>query len=346
MDAEAGPPQATLTYRERVDLPFYRRQVEGFLPDRILDFHTHVYLSAHFGRVERPRDWAEYVSPRTWPLGTLRRYYERVLPGKTVTPVIFGMPLNGPDLDAGNRLVAESAARGGAYAFLLTDPRWSAEALAQRLDSGPFRGLKPYPTMAPAGNGSEVGVFDFLPPHHLDVAQDRGIAVILHLPRPGRLADPNNLEELHRICERWPALKLVVAHLGRAYCPPTAEQGLAQLRDCPNLRYDISAAANADVFELALRLVGARRLVFGSDLPAVAFRARRYCEGDNYVNVVRRTTFTDSHLRPADDGERDTITFYLYEQIAAFRAAAERVGLSRADVEDVFRNNAERLLHG
>jgi len=333
------------TYLERVDLPFYRQYVEPFLPERVLDFHTHVYRADQFGARSGPsRSWAEYVSPRSWPVETLLRFYERVLPGKRVTPVVFGMPLNDPDFDAANRFTADSAARVGGYAFLLTNPVWSAAQLAQRVRSGGFRGLKPYPTTVRGKSEAEISIFDYLPHDHLAVAEDLGLCVLLHLPRPGRLADPANVAEVHEICARHPCLKLVIAHVGRAYCLPTAERGLAALRDCPSLHYDISANANADVFELALREVGPQRLIFGTDLPAVAFRARRVCEGDNYVNLVRQAGYTDSHLRVAPPQERDSITFYVYEQIAAFRRAAERVGLSCTDVEDVFWHNAMRLL--
>lgn len=331
------------TYRDRVDLPFYYEHVAGFLPDRVIDVHTHVYLARHLGPRSAPRIWAEYVSPRSWSLGSLRRYYERVFPGKQIVPVVFGMPLDNPDVDAGNRYTAEAAA-GWAYPFLLTRPQWTADELARRVRQGGFRGLKPYPTLAPQGEGG-AGVFDYLPHRHLEVAQDLGLCVILHLPRAGRLADPANVAELHEIDRRYPRLKLIVAHVGRAYCLPTAERGMVALRDCPGIRYDISANVNPDVFALALREVGPGRLLFGTDLPAIAFRARRVCEGDNYVNLVRHTSFTDSHLRQAAPGEADGITFFVYEQIAAFRRAAEQAGLSRAEVEAVFRTNAEDLLH-
>ena len=334
------------TYFDRVDLPYYREHIAEFLPDQVVDFHTHVYRAQYMGQpLKPPRDWAEYVSPRTWPLTTLRRYYQRLFPGKRFTPVVFGMPRSDADADAMNRFVAESAASDGdAFPFLVTRPQWSAEELEVRLRSGPFKGLKPYLSLAPNWTGGDVSIFDFLPREHLDVAQDLGLCVLLHIPRAGRLTDRDNVRELHQIVADFPRLKVVVAHIGRAYCLPNARRGLPQLRDCPSLLYDFSASANADVFELALREVGPGRLIFGTDLPAVAFRARRLCEDDHYVNIVRRASFSDSHLRVAPPEERDSITFYVYEQMAAFREAAERVGLSRGELEDVFRNNALSLL--
>jgi hypothetical protein len=42
-----------------------------------------------------------------------------------------------------------------------------------------------------------------------------------------------------------------------------------------------------------------------------------------------------------EEGER--LSFFLYEEMFAFRYAAEAAGLLAADVEDVFYNNAARL---
>jgi len=334
------------TRLERVDLPFYREHIKDFLPRDVLDFHVHVGRPEHFARpYVPPRNWAEYVCPRAWTVEALFRYYARILPGTRVTPVLFGIVTGNPDVDALNEYVAASAVRVGACAFLVTRPEWKEEELAERARRGGFKGLKPYPTMAGAQKDEEPSIFSFLPHGHLAVAEDMGLCVLLHLPRAGRLADPHNIEELHRIVRQYPRLKLVVAHVGRAYCLPGAKRGLEQMRDCSSVYYDISASANDEVFELALREVGPHRLIFGTDLPAVAFRARRICEGDNYINIVPHAKFNDPHLRVAPPGERDKITFYIYEQVAALRRAAERVSLSRAEVEDIFRGNAERLLN-
>jgi len=38
------------------------------------------------------------------------------------------------------------------------------------------------------------------------------------------------------------------------------------------------------------------------------------------------------------------VTFFLYEEIYAFRKAAEKMGLGRKDIEDIFFLNARRIL--
>jgi hypothetical protein len=49
-----------------------------------------------------------------------------------------------------------------------------------------------------------------------------------------------------------------------------------------------------------------------------------------------------TRLAPPD--EREQITFMLYEEIAAFKRAAEAKGFTRQEVEDVFHRNAHKLL--
>ena len=42
---------------------------------------------------------------------------------------------------------------------------------------------------------------------------------MLHISRPARLKDPVNLAQLLEIEEKYPNVKLIVAHIGRAYTP-------------------------------------------------------------------------------------------------------------------------------
>ena len=54
----------------------------------------------------------------------------------------------------------------------------------------------------------------------------------------------------------------------------------------------------------------------------------------------------DPNMAEVAGSEAEALTFFLYEQIAAFRRAAEATGLSRGDVADVFCGNAERMIEG
>ncbi len=89
-------------------------------------------------------------------------------------------------------------------------------------------------------------------------------------------------------------------------------------------------------------------MLFGSDLPILRMRARRICEKGFYINIVPKGLYgavsSDPHMREVTGAEAEKITFFMYEELAAFGRAARAVGLSAADVKDVLCNNAKRML--
>ena len=112
--------------------------------------------------------------------------------------------------------------------------------------------------------------------------------------------------------------------------------------------FDFSANTNDRVFEQALRAVGPQRFLFGSDLPILRMRTRRICENGVYVNLVPKGLYGDvsgdRNMREIEGPEAERLTFFMYEELLAFRRAAEAVGLTRGELEDVFYDNAARIL--
>lgn len=272
----------------------------------------------------------------------LLELHVKMFPGREVMPVVFGHPR--PErVEEENAYVARELERYPTVrGFLLTDAAWSAGELEERFGRGRFSGLKPYPTMSPRPS-TEVRIPDYLPEAHIELAEERGWVIILHLPRPGRIGDPDNVNDLISIAKAHAALKLVVAHVGRAYCPGRCEDGIRRLADHGNIRFDISANCSEEVFRTVIETAGPKRLLYGSDLPITAMRAKRICEGEEYVNLVRGADWEDERTR-RDPEHEDEFTFFLYEEIAAFKQAADSCGLREKDIEDVFLGNALALL--
>jgi len=102
--------------------------------------------------------------------------------------------------------------------------------------------------------------------------------------------------------------------------------------------------------EQALRAFGPQRLVFGSDLPITRMRMRRICENGSYVNLVPPGIYgdlaDDPHMRELSTAQAGHLSVFWYEELSAFRLAAESVGLTARDIEDVFFNNAAGLVEG
>jgi predicted TIM-barrel fold metal-dependent hydrolase len=314
--------------------------------------HTHVWLDAF--KVVDPRASQRAV---TWParvaldnsIEDLLETYRLMLPGQRVTPLIFGNPTIGGDLRAGNDYVRRCAAAHHAPALILAAPTWSASELQERIVAGGFVGAKVYLTLAdPAIPAKDIRIFDFLPHHQLETLDRHGWIVMLHIPRDDRLRDPLNIAQMIEIDQRYPNAKVIIAHVGRAYCAEDVGDAFEQLAVAKHLLFDFSANTNAEVFAQLIRAVGPRRILFGSDLPILRMRMRRICERGRYINLVPRGLYGDvsgdKNMREVDPPEADRLTFFLYEELLAFQRAAEATGLTRADLDDIFYNNAARAL--
>lgn len=330
-----------------VDFPFYKQYLRDFLPDKIIDIHVHSSNNPPKEKTDCfPSFWPEWVTFGCgMPLPNLLDAYLKLFPGKEIFPVCFPNPTSDREnLMKQNRYLASQLKEyKHVFGFLLTSPEWSKKELSEQMRIGRFSGIKPYLNTVTDIPVEQITIFDFLPHHHLELAEEKRWIVMLHIPRKERLADEVNIAQIQEICQKYPSLNLIIAHVGRAYCTRYAKEGLPKLRGCDNLLYDISANCNQTVFEMLIEEVGPKRILFGSDLPIVAMRAKRKCEGDEYVNYIRHADWEDNRTRRCPE-EEDSYTFFLYEEILAFRKAAESCELTKSDIENVFFNNAYRLL--
>ncbi|MBM3493090.1 MAG: hypothetical protein FJX72_02025 [Armatimonadetes bacterium] len=327
-----------------VDRAVYRDEIAPWLPARILDFHVHVNLPEHTGPIAPERiasNWAMEVGTAQ-PWEGLRATYASLFPDREVACVAFGTVYRETYTDANNAYVLAGSAEtaNAAYALMCTRPEWHADKVAQGLAQG-FAGIKPYPDFVPEGDG-EVRVFDFLPHEHLRALDDAAGILMLHLPRAGRIGDPDNVREVLEIRQRYPRIKMVIAHVGRAYCLPTAQRGLPDLARNSGISFDISANLNSDVFRYALETVGPDRLLFGSDLPITLLRGVREHVGEKYINYVSAPYSWNTNRKSPEEEAR--YTFYLYEEIRALIRAIRQAGLGKDAAARIMHGNGARLL--
>lgn len=335
-----------------IDRKIYEEQIRDFLPDEIIDIHTHVWLD----RFRKPKKEAK-VQLVTWPdlvakddpIEDLVESYRLMFPDKKVTPMIFSSLRPDDDMDGGNNYVRQSAEKYGFPALLYASPKWSESELERRLKEGRFLGCKAFlDHAAPYIPENEIRVFDFFTPSMLNVLNRYGLIAMLHLPRSARLKDPVNVAQMLEIEEKYPNVKLIIAHVGRAYCEEDLGNALDILSETKNMMFDFSANCNPVVFEKLIRAMGTKRIMFGSDMPILRMRMRRECVNGRYVNVIQKGMYgdvsNDSHMREIVGEESEQLTFFMYEEIKAFRQAAERTGLTKKDVMDAFYGNARHLL--
>jgi len=336
----------------KVDRKVYEEQIRDFLPEKIIDAHTHVWLDAH--SAHNPKAHERTVS---WPsrvaldnsVENLVESYHLMFPGKSVMPLLFSSVSDGDDIDLMNGYVAACAEKHRFPALLFAHPSWTGAETERKIRAGKFIGVKVYLNLSPSYlPRKEIRIFDFLPPHQLELLHQNRRVVMLHIPRDGRLRDPVNHAQMLEIERNFPGVRLIIAHVGRAYCNEDVGDAFEVLKATKNMVFDFTANTNAWVFEQAIRAFGPDRCLFGSDLPITRMRMRRVCEGGTYFNVVPRGLYGDvsgdKNMREVDLPEAGQLTFFMYEEILAIRQACQKAGIDRKGVEAIFLASAKRVL--
>jgi len=336
---------------KNVDKEYYSQHLEDFIPNKIIDVHTHVYLD-NFQSNQRGKhnvSWPSLVATEN-PIEDLLGTYQLMFPGKTVIPLIFANLTSKHDsFDEGNRYIYDCAEKHHLPSLYFARPDEPASVIEIKMTKENFLGVKVYLSLADEKIPiNEITIFDYLPHHQLEVLNHHHGIVMLHIPRPGRLKDPMNLKQMIEIEKMYPHVKLIIAHVGRAYCMEDTGNAFEQISLTSNMMFDISANTNEQVFTKLIKAIGPKRILFGSDLPITRMRMRRICENNRYINIVPPGQYgnisDDPHMREAtlDDGEK--LSFFLYEEIAAFKRAAEKVNLNQGDIDDIFYNNAASII--
>jgi glutamate-1-semialdehyde 2,1-aminomutase len=321
------------------DREVIRRELDGFLPDRIFDAHAHLHRAAWW---PAPPPIVA-TGPAEVGLRTYRQHMAKLLPARElhalhmVYPFVTAAP---EPLAAANAwLAAEVAADPVGRGLMVVRPGDDPDFVRERVRALGLRGLKPYHLYAPGERTWEAAIPDYLPEPLMVVADAEGWVVTLHLVRARGIADPSNQHWVRRYCERYPRTQLVLAHCARGFNPYHVLEGLPPLADLPNLWVDTSAVCGAMGILAALRIMGPERVLYGSDFCVSNIRGTAFSVADTFLWV-------DEQHPPAPPGYVAHFALPLVgvENLRAVKAAATMAKLTEAEVEALFWGNAARLL--
>lgn len=336
------------------DKHVYEQELKDFLPEKMLDIHTHVWVKRLMegprlkpGEVQRMVTWPDLVAPDD-SFEDLQETYRLLFPGKDVKAMMFN---GGGFSETTNRYVGQKARESGWPALYYSHPTQSAGQIEQRIREGGFLGLKSYLDLAPKHlPEAEIRIFDFFPKHQLKKLDEMGAIMMLHIPRHGRLKDPVNLHQILEIKQEFPHIRLIIAHVGRAYTREDVGGAFELLDQVPDLMYDFSANCCEYAITEVLRHAGPKHVMWGTDMPVERMHMRRIAENGTYVNLVPPGIYGDLsgdvHMREVSEEAGKKLTFFAYEELLAFQRACRTLGLTRRDVEDVMYNNAAALIDG
>jgi uncharacterized protein len=324
------------------DKRIYEEELRDFLPDRIFDTHVHLFDSSCLVRDGAFNDRHGYR--KFGGIFTAEQYVawmKTLLPGQEVDFNSFGHPEEISDRDASAAYIGSVSDNRRRFGMALVSPEDPAGSVIRRVADNRLVGYKPYPSFVRGKPAGEVTIFDMLPEPVMREADERGWAVMLHIPRTGRIADPVNQRQMVELCRRYPAARIIFAHIGRAYYLSSVVGALDGIAACPNAYLDTAMINHEGVLEYAFRNFPRERILFGSDAPFALLRGKSVEINNQYAYL----TGEDYELGTSIYDARHAVNFttFYYEQLRGVRVAAERTCLSRCEIEDFFFDNARRL---
>lgn len=318
-----------------VDVEFFHRELASFLPDYIFDAHCHIWLedavNFRVPGVSGDVGTTEYLS-----------LMGDVHPGRKTGALFLSFAVPGiPDgRSRMNEFVGQETAYGPAFrGNFFVKPGDDPEFVRQEVRRLRLHGLKCYHTFAAVTPTWEAEIPDFLPEPLVKVAHEEGWVITLHVVKSRSVADPSNIHWIKQYCRLYPNMRLILAHSARGFQPGHNLEGLAELKGLDNLYFDTSANCEPVAHQAIIRMIGHKKLLYGTDLPVSHMRGRSLAVGDSFLWL-----YEDSPLWAEAKHTRIDPVLIGLEHLRSVRWACWSEGLGDGAVEDIFWNNAAELL--
>ncbi len=317
------------------DREVYREEFAGRLPQKIFDSHVHIILKRSYP-ADRGTETIDYVTPHGGEF-TVQRFFDvcaELLPGVEMSLAGFGNPAMHVDRSDAANFGADNKRVFGLRLLSACDPVETVEADIRRYR---LAGVKPYSNMALKTPGREVELLDFFTPEQLEMLNRLKLIAVVHIPRRMRLEDPLNRKQMKYLCEKYPDITFVFAHIGRAYYQRCATKYVDEFVEFPNAYWDTAMINHEGVLKYTFDHFPAERILFSTDAP-ISFIHGKSVEIDHQYAYVMPEKY-DFGTTLIDTSGKITYVPFLYEQLRSVLA----LGLPHPVLEDFFFNNAHEL---
>ncbi len=318
------------------DLDLWDRHLKDFVPPDSFDAHAHLWQVADLGA---PTPALAAAGPDQV---TRKVYDERIalwMPSRSPTAgLFFPWPTHELDVDSANRHLADEIRDNPtSHGLMIVTPHQQAADVQRQVVDDHFVGFKVYHLFADREDTFFAPTEQFIPEWAWELANERGLVIMLHMVLPRALAEPANQQYIRDRCRRYPGAKLILAHAGRGFCGKHTVEGIGSLRGIDNVFFDTSAVCESAAFEAILKVFGPTRLLFGSDFCVTEMRSRcvDLADGFLWLDEIQADFSKSRFARP---------TLLGIESLLALKQACRNQYLTDSDVEEVFCQAARRML--
>ena len=320
------------------DRELFDRELDSFVPPTIFDAHAHWYRADHFSADAMP------ALVRSGPARAGGEAFDdaigQLIPNRRIEGLFFPFPHTGLNVDAANDfLYQELLRRPRSRGQMLVTPDQDPEFIRETVRKRGFVGLKCYHVYSSRHPTFESRIDEYLPESQVRVAHEEGLSITLHMVRARALADVANQQWIREQCERYPNVRLILAHAARGFNPHHTIQGIDSIRGLKNVWFDTSAVTDSGAVEAIINTFGHTRVLYGADFPVSHLRGRCVALGDSFFWISSDNTRLDVPYA------RLELSLVGHESLRMLKVAAMSLRLTDSQVEDVFHRNATRLFN-
>jgi len=322
------------------DKKIYLEELRDFLPEKIFDFHIHIWRKTDFiCAISKNELSSPGGSFKEFTFSQLAETYNELFPGKEWEGLVFSIPFSAIDFDRANAYVSRICAKNkNCFSLMIPDLKWSREEIERRIEAGRFLGFKPYYTFVKGKCPDSIRIGDYVTKPMLEVANKKNLIILLHIPRPERIADKYNRKDIVRLCSLYPEVRFILAHIGRSYGREFLARGIKDIKGLQNLYYDLAMVNDESVIQLLLDSVPLSKVLFGTDFPVALKKGLHICINGKCVFLM------DKKLPWSVKTNGIEYTYFAYETVRAIKQAADTLKLNHEEIKAIFYDNAKRLI--
>lgn len=313
-----------------------------WLPDVIIDSHAHILPEPFAPELLDSFEYGSIMS--TFPSFSLEESDQAkavFYPNKKVISARFLIPFRGAILKETNECIGNLPdSEGIPVLYCLPD---DTEYTIREMESRRYVALKAYFSYF---DPPATKIYQYFVPEVLAVAEEMGLPIILHLPSSINSCK----DDLKRVIQDFPKLKIVLAHMGLADKPsPEISAVFREFAMYPNICMDTSMVTSAGIIKSGLDAFGSERILFGSDEPLYLIRANEYTNPELGQRLI--TEYPYHWVDPIENRRYRYLaagaTHVLWQALSAIMDAVDPLSyVQRVSARNsIFFGNANRLFH-
>lgn len=302
-----------------------------FIPEKIFDAHMHLCIPETVPLIceaKRPTTVEDYIADMMPFLPGVKEIRLNILP---MPSHVLSNLENGLRKQANEHIFEQQRLHPDCVVMPYVLPSDSEETIYAMASQPVVKGFKCYYYGANTEIVEQVSIREFVPEIVWVIANEKKLAIELHIMRPAALSDEENFKYITEMTRRYPNAQLVLAHCGRAFAAWTCIDSIKRLDDRGNIWFDMSAVCESGPMMACILKNAGKRTMWGSDYPVCMNRGRaislgtgqEWLVGEQFQNLNRAYVAT--------------------ENLMAFWQASRLLDLDKTQINDLFYNNAVQL---